>query len=67
MEVIVGDEDAGTATANFHEQKMEDSEVKTAFMPIACTAACGKYQLEDLILICTFSVEVRDICMWGWL
>lgn len=44
MEVIVGDDDTGsTAAATVHEQQqMDDSDMKSAFLPSAWTAAYGK-------------------------
>lgn len=44
IEVIVGDEDAGGTAADTseHEQQMDDSEIKAAFLPIAWAAAYGK-------------------------
>lgn len=42
MEVIVGDDDTG-GTATVHEQQqMDDSDMKSAFLPSAWTAAYGK-------------------------
>lgn len=45
MEVIVGDDDTGdtaAATTVHEQQQMDDSEMKSAFLPIPWTAAYGK-------------------------
>lgn len=44
-EVIIGDDDTGVtaaATTVHEQQQMDDSEMKSAFLPIAWTVAYGK-------------------------